>query len=405
MVDEYDTDDHVRIGPLSVPRSAVASLSQSRGTETTSENERDGSAILTPISESLVSLGGLEVTFSGEDAHLRAAELLELGGSVGQQPLPIGTPGQDFDTLSGFYTLDVDREVGLSARDSRNQSANIDRVRLSTADRAATIGDYHAAVLTNLNQPDPGHEFGNDTDALVGLPAAASAVRAVNRTLKPEERVVPDVVETRTTERGDVDLYDAAEYDFDPAFLYDIDYADARTVDPVVWDSVGTGAYGETYGESYGLGSKFGADKTRQWQAVFSPAHDFNGVAIFDNGLLRLYLSDSGLSVREYDADADEWDAVDLPSSDWQLVDADIRAITPPRVEAQLEFADDDGGDLYAVDIALDRGRDDLQVWIPESVSDPIPSGLEELFEPIASESVVDPGVRQSLVSREEVRR
>jgi hypothetical protein len=61
-------------------------------------------------------------------------------------------------------------------------------------------------------------------------------------------------------------------------------------------------------------------------------------------------------------------------------------------------------GDVYAVDVELERGRESLEVWIPESVSDPIPDDLEALLEPIASTSVVDTGVEQGLVAREEVR-
>ena len=42
---------------------------------------------------------------------------------------------------------------------------------------------------------------------------------------------------------------------------------------------------------------------------------------------------------------------------------------------------------------------------ISESVSDPITDDLESLLTPIASTSVVDTGVEQGLVAREEVRR
>jgi hypothetical protein len=61
-------------------------------------------------------------------------------------------------------------------------------------------------------------------------------------------------------------------------------------------------------------------------------------------------------------------------------------------------------GDVYALDVELERGREELEVWIPASVSDAIPSDLQALLEPIASTSVVDSGVEQRLVARTEVR-
>jgi len=61
-------------------------------------------------------------------------------------------------------------------------------------------------------------------------------------------------------------------------------------------------------------------------------------------------------------------------------------------------------GEVYSLDVELERGRSDLEVWIPESVTDPIPDDLRSLLEPIASTSVVDSGVEQGLVAREEVR-
>ena len=76
-------------------------------------------------------------------------------------------------------------------------------------------------------------------------------------------------------------------------------------------------------------------------------------------------------------------------------------------VRAQVEFeavAGANAGDVYSVDVELERGREMLEVWIPESVSEAIPDDLRELLTPIAATSVVDSGVEQGLVAREEVR-
>lgn len=343
----------------------------------------------------------LGASYRGRYADRLGLELLELLESpISELPLA-NVEGRGFD--DGYYTVSNVRDGGLVAP----QSTGATSVQASLS-KVGTRNTHLIGVTARLATPEPPHEFGNDTDALVGIAADASNVRVVNSTLKPDVRISPTPVETVTSQHGDVDLYDAADEDYPdvPTFLYDLDYEPQGDVDPGLWDTFG-GSYGTmSYGANYGAAPPLDDDGIVDWQRVFDTGHDPRGVLILDNGLLRLYLSDSGgLSVREYDADADEWDAVDLPASDYQLVDADIRAITPPRVEAQLEFADGDTGDLYAVDVALDRGREDVQIWIPESVDDPIPDDLADRLEPIASTSVVDPGVRQSLVSREEVRR
>ena len=76
-------------------------------------------------------------------------------------------------------------------------------------------------------------------------------------------------------------------------------------------------------------------------------------------------------------------------------------------VRAQVEFeavAGTNAGDVYAVDVELERGRSALEVWIPESVTAELPPDLEALLDPVAATSIVDSGVKQGLVAREEVR-
>jgi len=101
------------------------------------------------------------------------------------------------------------------------------------------------------------------------------------------------------------------------------------------------------------------------------------------------------------------YDAGDL-DTDWQPADIDLTHVGQACVAAQVEFeavAGTNAGAIYALDIEVERGRDTLEVWPPESASDPIPDDLRALLSPIASKSVVDSGVEKSLVAREEVRR
>ena len=269
------------------------------------------------------------------------------------------------------------------------------------------------ALETALSQPSPGHEFGNETTALVGVPAAAPQVRAVDSMSSPTERTRPTPVDTVATEFGDVDRFDATALSIDePVLLYDVAPDAQAAVDARVYDT-------------NGRDSKFiegDNGRVRAWQSVFARDHEFTGSVVCSNGLLRLTIDEptnadatAALDAETYDAGTDSWSAVDLPSyadgsleTQWVPVDVDITYIGQARVAAQIEFeavAGTNAGDIYAVDVELERGRESLEVWIPETVSDPIPDDLEALLEPIASTSVVDSGVEQGLVAREEVRR
>ena len=107
----------------------------------------------------------------------------------------------------------------------------------------------------------------------------------------------------------------------------------------------------------------------------------------------------------EWDQGAGAWSPISLPASDWQLIEADMVDIGAASVEAQCVFKDAVSGDEYALDMRLERGREAAQWFIPESVSDPVPSGLEELLDPIADESVFQTGASLGLVSRRELRK
>jgi hypothetical protein len=267
------------------------------------------------------------------------------------------------------------------------------------------------ALETAPSQPSPGHEFGNETTALVGVPAAARQVRAVDSTSSPTERIRPTPVDTVATEFGDVDRFDATALSIEePVLLYDVPPDAQAAVDVRVYDT-------------NGRDSKFiegDSGRVRAWQSVYARDHEFTGSVVFSNGLLRVAIDEldaggtASLEVEQWDAGTDAWSAVALPSyadgsldTQWSPADVDVTHIGQARVAAQVEFeavAGTNAGEVYSVDVALERGRSELEVWIPESVSDPIPSDLGALLTPVASTNVVDSGVEQGLVARNEVR-
>lgn len=343
-------------------------------------------------------------------AELMAEELRELGNSDGFDAIPFYRTDETGDT--GYYIVERVTEIGPV----EPQERAIQQFQLSLS-KAGTRRTQWQAVATHPTEPSPGHDFGTTEEARVGIPAAATKIRAVDEAIGPSQRVSPTPAFTVPAEYGDVEVYDATALAFDdPIFLYDTDYDTVGRSDPVVWDTLGNASKFDTSGST----------PVRQWEHVFDPAHDPIGVIILDNGLLRVECDEANgtIAAEVWDAgghgvaphgtsphgslDDDDnaaWTEVTLSHGDWELVDVDLTHISPVRAEAQLEFEDTSDGSLYAVDINLDRGLGRLQVWTPESVTASIPSGLADLFEPIASDAVYDPGVRQTLISREEVRR
>lgn len=344
----------------------------------------------------------LDVDYRGKYAERIARELREILSSNDIEAAPFAAV-EEPQPSDAYYTAElVDDEPAMP------QAAGAISVGANLTEKG-TQKDQTITVETSPSQPDPGHPFGNVTDAIVGIPADARRVRIADSTSSPTQRERPTPVATVEAKHGAVDQYDAtAEAIDEPIYLYDLDYDPQGDVDPGVWDT-------------YGHDSIRDADDVVAWARVFATAHDFNGAIVIENGLLRLTIDEptnadatAALEAETYDADTDSWTAVDLPSyadgdldTDWQPADVDLTHIGQARIAAQVEFeavAGTNQGDVYAVDVELERGRESLEVWAPESVAELPPPDLEALLKPIASTSVLDSGVEQGLVAREEVR-
>ncbi|WP_239639084.1 hypothetical protein [Halorubrum aidingense] len=351
----------------------------------------------------------VDVTFNGDRRATWHADALEtLGNNPAIGVLPLG--GSTHAGVDGYYVASSTRRDPRLAEPPGADLAASDATEsvTLTLERAGTRKRHVLAVKTAPSQPDPGHPFGNDTDAIVGLPADARRVRIVDATSSPTERERPTPVATVDAEHGAVDLFDAtAEAIDEPVYLFDLDYDLQGDVDPGVWDT-------------YGQADRLDEDGVVSWGRVFATAHDFSGSVVCENGLLRVTIDEptnadetASLDVEEYDADADAWTTVALPEysadldTDWQPTDVDLTHIGQASVRAQVEFeavAGDQEGDVYALDVELERGRSELEVWIPESVDEAIPADLKTMLEPIAATNQVDSGAEQGLVAREEVR-
>lgn len=349
----------------------------------------------------------VDATLAGTQAGKLATELEELATASGFDAVPFFVKGSETSEKDGYYVLEsVDGSPGAAWAADRARELRI------SMRREGTHETHWSAVDTTQAQLE--HPFGNDTQAVIAIPDAATK----RRWYDPETTTATPVgapIETRPAEFDAVDVYDLADGETalstdDPALIYELPYSDAGVVDPVLWDSGPEDGYGDDYGTDYGgVASKFDADGIRQWAHVFTASHEFVGVPILDSGLLRVYARESaGDLVAETWSEANnEWQAVglDWTQTDYELFDWDVEAVSPTAIRAQATFIDASAGASYALDASLQRGWETLQFAIPANESDPVPSGLEATLDPIASTRIVDAQPDRSVIPRREVRR
>jgi hypothetical protein len=391
-----------RIYTIPLPEATTPTDQDALGTQLSEQGVLGSDAIVDALSSEAADLTLIgQYALGPYHSEVVATELEELADSaIGAVSLYGGAGSR-----SGYYQIrsaDVE-PVHAAGRDIWEWEL--------TLTASGTRKSQLQALETAPSQPSPGHEFGNETSALVGVPSAARQVRAVDSTSEPTERIRPTPVDTVSGALGGVDRFDATALSIDePVLLYDVPPDAQAAVDVHVYDTRGRDA---KFLES-------DSGRVRMWQSVFARDHEFTGSVVCSNGLLRLTIDEpttadatAALEAEQWDAGADSWSAVSLPeydadlATDWQPVDCDIFQIGQARVAAQIEFeavAGDRADDVYAVDVELERGREALEVWIPESVTEPIPDDLKTMLQPIAATSAVNSGVEQGLVAREEVR-
>ncbi|RLM67623.1 hypothetical protein [Halorubrum sp. Atlit-26R] len=392
-----------RIYTIPLPEATTPTDQDALGTQLSEQGVLGSDAIVDALSSEAADLTLIgQYALGPYHSEVVATELEELADSaIGAVSLYGGAGSR-----SGYYQIrsaDVE-PVHAAGRDIWEWELSL------TAN--GTRKSQFRAVETAPSQPDPGHPFGNGMSALVGVPSAARQVRIVDSTSDPTERIRPTPVDTVSGALGDVDRYDVADVAIDePVLLYDVPPDAQADVDVHVYDTRGR--------DAKFLESEDG--RVRMWQSVFARDHEFTGNVVCSNGLVRIRVDEptaadatAALDVEAWDAGASEWMAVDLPSyadgeleTQWEPVDVDLTHIGQASVRAQVEFeavAGTNEGDVYALDVELERGRSDVEVWVPDSVAELPPPDLEALLEPAASPSIVDSGADQGLVAREEVR-
>lgn len=339
--------------------------------------------------------------------EMDATELEELAESA-LTTLPLFRPDGTYPK-SGWYEIDSADVSPLHPNAENIWRYDVDLTKVGTN------GSHFRVVETSPR--DVEHDFGSEETAEIALPASARKVRWID--LGSRETAVATAETSRQTNAGEVDIYDigAGETALDVAdgdsvgLVYAIDYAaDAQT--PRVYD---------TRGNNSSIGdrdAKFDIDGVRRWQLVHATDHDVDDALALSSRALRILVSEpdtsatGGIVAFEYD-DEDGYQEVSLPDTGWLPLDLDVVEIRQHRIRAQLLLQESggagafssNGGDLYAVEIVLEHGMDEALVYRPPGVDEPMPNGVHDLFDPIASSSTVDVGARRELLARNDVRK
>ena len=313
--------------------------------------------------------------------------------------------GDDSASKSGYWNI---------------ESADVDPVHPNSDEvvvfninlkKTGTHETHFRAVRTSSTDADNPFSAGSDPE--IGIPHAARKRKWADP-ISFEFDSATDIVETRSAEFGDIDIYnpDDAPYT-DPILLYEVGFDAEAPVDPVIWDDRGRSDKfdildedGAVVGTSTVGDAAVGPDETaiNVWRHVFSTGHEFEGRPTIDNGLIRIRFDETLGLLRawEWNDSNLSWDIVALDRNGWTLVDFDIERIGLAGAIVQAEFEHDTDG-VYETDMILGRGWEH-PLWLEPENEDEMPGSLTTYLAPIASGMADLPQATADLISRSDIR-
>ena len=373
---------------LPLPGEAQTSESDQLGTELAESGLLSGDgSVVDALSTSAADIRITGQFRAGEKYAPQLADELEDLASSSLENLPLFRTDRRYSS-AGYYEL-----ANADVSPAHPQTTSVFEYELSLRE-VGTKNSHYRALATKPRQLD--HEFGNDLDALLTLPKVARKTRWSD----PEDQTVASATptDTRETEFGDVEIYDVEDGETavgtdTPTLIYELDYVDEAETGLRVYDTLGHA-------------EKADDDGVRQWEVVTWTRHDLDDAVVLDSGALRVEIDEHAGTI-----DAEEWDGagwVDVGltnDSDWLVYDVDLVRVGMVTATAQLTLEDESEGELFVLGVTLQRGDSEVLVDIPDGETGPVPAGIEDWLEPIASERLVDAQPSKGLVSRSEVRR
>ncbi|GAA0200284.1 hypothetical protein ACFFQF_00945 [Haladaptatus pallidirubidus] len=340
--------------------------------------------------------------FRARFADEMAAEIKELFNAASFGAVPFTHVDTAHRPEHGYYTLrDVTVEP-IEARADGLYRIDGDLVRQGTAT------SHYRAVRTNPGSID--NPFGGNPGEIIAIPEMARDVMWIDE--RGGQRKDAGPVARREGEYCTHVLYDSQYPPWTkPTLVYKIDYHQEPRGDCRVWDDHNREKvlYEEPPGDGSSVGDAIVGSATvgsgrrvrvaSTWQRVFRTDHDFDGRIIVESGSLRLIPDEVNGKLRAFrwNSMTSHWDLLQLGMSPWRLKTFNLSRIGPERVEAMVDFRNQETNDLYRLDMMLRRGLG-LAQWTKPNNASPTPDGLVDRLAPIARPSGRDSREVQTLI-------
>lgn len=329
----------------------------------------------------------IEATLRGTQAAQTATEFDELWAANGFEEVAVFAKGTS-SAKDGYYVLEDKMVSPADPRDDRIQEFH------GTMAPAGTRSSHFRAISCTLRSVE------NPVDSLqtawIGVPDTARKTCWFDPATG--EYADAQVEATRTSEFGDVHLYDAylspfidvGVDDYRTHLIYDVPYDAEWTVSTRLWDT-------------HGSQTRQNDDGDTVWQRCYRTDHVFDGMAVLDNGLFQLRLDgeQGTLIADDYVPGADAYGRVSLPSTSWEPHDVDIDVVSPMQIGATIEFRDTTQSPTayYTLRCVLNRGYLYPQWTTPNlGTQGAIPTGLYDHIEAMANVAAIDPQPARTLV-------
>ena len=314
----------------------------------------------------------------------KVADELESLGESEYSGVPLFTPSAaDGGRNSGYYELE---QVDVAPSHPVNQDAFTYTVGLKFT---GTQEDVWTAVDTKSEDVQTGLATGSPS--LIGLPATASKVRWFSESAGKEAATASSTV---TAEFGSVDLYDPADTSItNPILLYELDYADAGSVDVRVFDDRNVSKYYTVNGQDFS-----------RWTHVYHTSFEFGGDPLVDNGRLRLRFDEANgvVEAYEWDTGTSSWSEITVNHGDYELRDADFEKIGASDTRVYTEWYDTVDDRLEQAVLSIQRGHDRVIARYPPGTTQT--GGLESVLSAFVGDDSTDPKPERTLKSRGEVK-